>query len=223
MSIALIILTLNELDGVKKIVPLIKKEWVDEIVLVDGGSTDGTIEETKRLGLKIVFQKVRGHGAGILAGFEATNSDNIVIFGPDGNHDPKEIPILIEKMKEGYDQVIISRFSKTSVNLDAGWLDTIGNKMFAFLVKVFFGGNLTDVLNESRIITREAMKEIKLDALLDNSTLQMSIRGLKKGQKFAEIPGNEGARIGGKRKVNSFILGARLSWMIIKELIFWNY
>ena len=59
MSISLIILTLNEIEGVKIMIPKVKQEWADEIVLVDGGSTDGTIEEVKRLGLKIINQKTK--------------------------------------------------------------------------------------------------------------------------------------------------------------------
>ena len=130
MTTALLILTLNEVDGIKKIMPLVKREWVDELVVIDGGSTDGTVEEAKKMGLEVVLQKSKGHGAAIMLGVEITKSDNIVIFGPDGNHEPQEILQLKEKIGEGYDQVIISRFGKTSVNLDAGKLDTFGTEKF---------------------------------------------------------------------------------------------
>ena len=220
MTTTLLILTLNEVDGIKKIMPLVKREWVDELVVIDGGSTDGTIEEAKKMGLEVVLQKSKGHGAAIMLGVESTKSDNIVIFGPDGNHEPEEIPQLIRKVQEGYDQVIVSRFAKDSVNLDAGITDTFGNKLFAFLTNLFFGGDLTDVLNESRLITRKAMTEIKFDAIGLDSTLEMSIRGLKKRQKIFEIVGNEGKRIGGKRKVRTFQTGCLLVKRIVKELIF---
>ena len=57
MSTCLLILTLDEIDGMKKVVPQINPDWVDEILIVDGGSTDGTIEEAKKMGLKIIVQK----------------------------------------------------------------------------------------------------------------------------------------------------------------------
>ena len=219
MSTALLILTLNEVVGMKKIGPMIKKEWVDEIVVVDGGSTDGTINEAEKLGLKVIHQKNKGHGGAILTGIQSTKSDNIIIFGPDGNHEPQEILQLKEKISEGYDQVIISRFGKTSVNLDAGKLDTFGNKMFTKLANLFFGGNLTVALNQSRIITRKAFSELKFDAMQLDSTYQMTIRGLKLNQKYYEIIGNEGERIGGKRKMQPFPTGCLLIKRLVLEII----
>lgn len=222
MSVAIIILTLNEIEGVRSLLPSVQKEWADEIVIIDGGSTDGTIEECKKMGFEVVIQKNKGHGGAILTGVNHTKSDFIVIWSPDGNHEPEEIPKLIAKIKEGYDQVLISRFGKGSINEDAGYFDGFGNKMFAFLTNVFFGGKWTDSLNESRIISRKAMMDIKFDALKMNSTQQMSIRGSKLNQKICEIVGNEGERIGGQRKMSPIPVGALLSKSIIKEFIFWK-
>ena len=81
MTTALIITTLNEIIGVKKIVPKINKEWVDEIIFVDGGSTDGTIEEARKMGFKVIIQKKKGHGAAVLEGVNSINSDNFILFG----------------------------------------------------------------------------------------------------------------------------------------------
>ena len=227
MSVDIIVPTLDEIDGIKNIMPKIKKDWVDRILVVDGGSTDGTIEEAKKMGFEVVMQKQKGefaggHGTAFLQGVDATTSDNILLFSPDGNDEVEKIPELIEKIKEGYDQVLVTRFGKGSVNLDAGIVDTFGNKMFTFLVNCFFGGHWTDMLNGSRIISRKAFNELKYDAMGMDTTQQMSIRGLTRRQKICEIIGNEGKRIGGKRKMRPLSTGASLSWGIIKEFIFWN-
>ena len=98
MKSALIIPTLDEIDGMKQVVSKIKKEWIDEIIIVDGDSTDGTIQEAKRQNLKVLMQKtkgVSGHGglgAAILDGFNSSDADYLLMFGADGNNDPLEIP-----------------------------------------------------------------------------------------------------------------------------------
>ncbi len=223
----MLILTLNEIDGIKEILPQIDKSWAEEIVVIDGGSTDGTVEEAKKMGFSVIIQKNPGHGDAIVTGVNATKSTNILIFGPDGNHEPSEIPRLIEKIKEGYDQVLISRFGKGSKNYDAvgikgKLIDYFGNKMFAFLVNVFFGGHWTDSLNESRIITRKAFDELNFNSLQMGSTQLMSIRGLKRQQKICELIGNEGPRIGGKRKMRPLHVGSDLSKQILSEFFNWD-
>ena len=222
MSSLLVIPTLNEVDGMKQVIPLIKKEWVDEILIVDGGSTDGTIEEAKKLNLKVIQQKSKGSlGAAIYDGFESTKAEYLLMFGADGNNEPEEIPKMLEKIKEGYDQVIISRFGKTSINEDAGIIDAFGNKMFTAITNIFFRGQFTDTLSSSRAFTKKAWDEIKFDAFGLDSVLQMSIRGLIKNQKIIEIIGNERARVGGERKMHRIPTATRLTARIIREL-FWK-
>lgn len=222
MKSLLVIPTLNEVDGMKLIISQIKKEWVDEIIVVDGGSTDGTIEEAKRQNLKVMTQKSKGsHGAAIFDAFESSDADYLLMFAADGNNEPQEIPKMLEKIKEGYDQVINSRFGKTSINEDAGIIDGFGNKMFTFFVNLFFGGHFTDTLSSSRAITKKAWKEIKLDELGYSLVYQMSIRGLKKKQKIIELDANERPRVGGERKIHRISTGLELSFRLIKEL-FWK-
>ena len=222
MTIALLITTLNEVTGVKKVVPRIKKEWVDEILFVDGGSTDGTIEEAEKMGFKVIIQKQKGLGAAIIEGVNAIKSDNFILFGPDGNDEPEKITQIIQKFKAGYDQVAATRFGKGSVNLDAGKIDTFGNKMFAFLVNAFFGGHLTDCLVELRIMSKKTFQELNFDEMSLIAIQQMCIRGLKKRQHIYEIIGNEGERMGGIRKMKPLPVGASLSLEIIKEFIHWK-
>ena len=218
MKSALILPTLNEIDGMKTIVCNIKKEWVDEITILDGGSTDGTIEEAKRQNLTVVQQTTKGkHGAAIFDGFEYTDADILIMFGADGNNEVEEIPEILSKTKEGYDQVIVTRFGKSSINEDAGLIDGFGNRFFTFLVNIFFKGNFTDTLSSSRSITRKAWNELKMDDFSMSLVYQMSIRGLIKKQKIIEIIGNERERVGGVRKMHRISTSLGLISCLIKE------
>ena len=220
----LFVLTLNEVDGLKKIMPRVKKEWVNRIIVIDGGSTDGTVEEAKKMGLEVLPQKGKGHGNALLTGVNASAADHFIMWAPDGNFEPEEIPKLVKKAEEGFDQVIVSRFAKTSVNEDAGYFDTFGNKMFTFLTNVLFGSHLTDSLNGSRIISRKAMSEINFhdEGTTFADCIQITVRSIKRGHTICNIDGNERTRIGGVRKMNPFPVGRTLSLEIIKNFIFWK-
>ena len=123
MSVIVFVLTLDEIDGVSEIMPQINKEWADRIIFVDGGSTDGTIEKAQELGFEVIHQKNKGEGNACRVGTDATKSDFVMFFSPDGNDVPGDIPKLIDKTKNGYDVVHISRFGKNSISDDANWLD----------------------------------------------------------------------------------------------------
>ena len=222
MSVIVFVLTLDEIDGVSEIMPKVKKEWADAIIFVDGGSTDGTLEKAKELGFEVIHQKNKGEGNACRVGTDATESDFVMFFSPDGNDDPDDIPKLIQKTKEGHDVIHISRFGKNSVSEDANLLDRFGNNMFTFLVNTFFGGNYTDALNGFRIIRRKLWDELKTDAQYLNIEQQTCIRLAKRKIPILEIDGIEPKRIGGERKMRPLTTGAQLSYQIIKEFIFWK-
>ena len=223
MSVIVFVLTLDEIEGVSQIMPRIKKEWADRIIFVDGGSTDGTIEKAKELGFEVINQHNKGEGNACRVGTDATESDFVMFFSPDGNDEPEDIPRLIKKSKEGYDVVHISRFGKRSVSNDANWLERFGNNMFTFLVNSFFGGNYTDALNGFRIIKRSIWDKLKTDAQYLNIEQQICIRLTKLKIPIYEIEGNEPARIGGERKMRPLITGAQLSYQILKEFAYWKF
>ena len=217
------VLTLDEIDGVSEIMPQVNKEWADKIIFVDGGSTDGTIEKAKELGFDVIHQKNKGEGNACRVGTDATESDFVMFFSPDGNDVPEDIPRLIKKAEEGHDVVHISRFGKNSTSDDAGLIDRFGNNMFTFLVNTFFGGNYSDALNGFRIIKRSLWNRLKTDAQYLNIEQQTCIRLAKLKLPIYEIEGREPKRIGGERKMRPLTTGAQLSYQIIKEYIFWKW
>src|SRR3954464_14417544 len=110
MRSTLAVLVLNEIEAIQVVLPQIQREWVDEIIVVDGGSTDGTIEYCEGLGYRVLRQKERGYGRGMLELIEMASGDIIIEFMGDGNCKVDTIPALVKKVEEGYDLVIASRY-----------------------------------------------------------------------------------------------------------------
>ena len=149
--------------------------------------------------------------------------NNILFFSPDGNAISDYIPKLIKKMDEGdYDIVQISRFGKNGRSDDDNAITAFGNRMFTFLVNMFFGGKLSDALFGFKIVKKEIFKNINLDGEFLTLEQQMSIKSCKFNLKIAEIDGIEPKRIGGTAKMRPLETGYMLSKQIFKEMIFWN-
>jgi glycosyltransferase involved in cell wall biosynthesis len=219
MRTTLIIPTLNEVDGVKAIMPRIDRAWCDEIVVVDGGSTDGTVEWLRENGWQVVIQKQRGLGNAYRQVHATTTGDVIVTFSPDGNSIPELIPALIEEMQKGYDMVIVSRYLHGAKSDDDDHLTSWGNRLFTFLINRCFGGEYTDSLVIFRGYRRDLLSRCHIDAHHMTYEAQISIRAARYGLKIGEIPGDEPKRIGGTRKMSPFGTGFAILQEIGKNLV----
>lgn len=217
MKVSLVIFTLNEIDGMKVIMPQIEKEWYDELIIVDGGSTDGTIEYAREHGYFIFVQKEKGAGAAFLEAMEKVTGDVVIIFSPDGNSVPERIPPLIEKMKEGYDLVICSRYLEGAKSYDDDLITAFGNRMFTSLINLLFGSNITDALVMYRGLKRSLVYHLGIKTKTPSYGTQLLIRAIKRKLKIGEIPGDEPPRIGGVRKMQPLKNGLYELSMIMKE------
>ena len=222
MSTTVIIPTKNEVVGIRQILSQVDKDWADEWYLMDAKSTDGTIEEAQKLGFQVLQQTGKGLSNAYREGVEKASSENVLFFSPDGNAERKDIPILIKKMETGkFDIVQISRFGKNGISEDDTLITAFGNRMFTFLVNVFFGGKLTDSLFGFKIVKKKIFQDLNLDGEFLTLEQQMSIKSCKYNLKIYEIDGKEPKRIGGEAKMKPLDTGYALSKQIIKEFIKW--
>lgn len=223
MRISLVIFTLNEIDGMKAIMPRIKRGWYDELIIVDGGSTDGTIEYARECGYFIFVQKEKGAGGAFIEAIEKVTGDIVIVFSPDGNSIPEKIPDLIEKMKEGYDLVIASRYLKGAKSYDDDVITAFGNWMFTSLMNLLFRSKYTDVLVMFRAFKKEIVKSLGVDTKTPSWGSLMLIRATKRKLKVTEIPADEPPRIGGVRKMKPLINGSYELFMFLKEFFIMDW
>ena len=219
MRTTLFVPTINEIIGMREIMPKINRDWVDEILVVDGNSTDGTFEYAQKMGYQVIQQKRKSLTGAYLDAVEAAAGDVLIAFSPDGNSVPEVIPQLVSKMKEGYDMVIASRYLPGAKSEDDDPITAFGNWMFTKMINVAFGAHYTDALIMYRAFKKElvALCSFDLSTLMGGIEPQMSILCAKRKMKVTEIPGDEPKRIGGIRKMNPLRNGIGISMLIVKE------
>ena len=234
MKVTLIVPTLNEIDGMKVIMPKIKKEWYDQLIVLDGGSTDGTIEYAKQHGYFVYVQKKQGFRQAYTEVLPYIKGDIVLTLSPDGNSIPELIPKLIEKMQEGYDMVIASRYLNGAKSEDDDFITAFGNWFFTKTINLLHGGKYTDVMVIFRAYKTNLIYDLELHKdegyetaeKLFNTKISweplLSTRAAKKKLRIAEIPGDEPLRIGGERKLKVLKWGAAYYFQFIREKFCWK-
>jgi glycosyltransferase involved in cell wall biosynthesis len=217
MKTTLAILALNEIDAIPHVLPKIQSHWVDEIIVVDGGSTDGTIEWCEAHGFRVLRQRRRGYGAAMREVIEHTDSDVVIEFMADGNSDPDAIPRLVAKISEGYDLVVGSRYIEGAKSYDDTLTTRFGNWCFTKLVNVLFGAHFSDAMMGFRAYRVDAFKTMEVDEDGLTFPTQGSIQFTRYGYRIAEIGASEPKRIGGVRKAHNLYTGLELLRMIARE------
>lgn len=233
-TVTLLVPTLNEVDGMRVIMPRVRPEWVDQIVVLDGGSTDGTIEYAREQGYFVYVQKERGIRQGYMEVLPHITGDVVLTFSPDGNSVPELIPQVVDKIAEGHDMVIASRYLGPAKSEDDDFLTGFGNWLFTRTVNVLYRAKYTDVMVIYRAYWTDLISFLDLDKDASYRTPErllrtrisweplLSVRAAKMGLRITEIPGDEPPRIGGERKLQIWKWGAAYYYQFLREFFFWK-
>ncbi|HET7094260.1 MAG TPA: glycosyltransferase family 2 protein [Thermomicrobiales bacterium] len=204
----------NEAKNLPHVLPRMP-EWIDEVVLVDGNSTDDTLAVARRLlpSIQIVQQEGRGKGAALRSGFAAATGDIIVMLDADGSTDPAEIPAFVGPLLAGADFAKGSRFAQGGGTSDMSTLRRFGNWAFVKLVQACFGGRFTDLCYGYNAFWARTLPVLALDGDGFEIETIMNVRALQR-LRVVEVPSFEADRIHGTSNLRTFPDG----WRVVKAI-----
>jgi glycosyltransferase involved in cell wall biosynthesis len=217
-SVSVVIPAKNEARNLEHVFATIP-EWIDEIVLVDGRSTDDTVAVARQLhpDVSIVHQEGRGKGDALRAGFAAAKGDIIVMMDADGSTDGREIPRFVAALTTGADFAKGSRFASGGGTDDITFSRHLGNRILSFLVNRLFGTRYTDLCYGYNAFWAKHLP--RLDLRCDGFEIEtvMNVRAAKVGLSIQEIPSHEHSRLHGESNLKVIRDGIRIAKFIIRE------
>ncbi|WP_430783594.1 glycosyltransferase family 2 protein [Actinoplanes sp. G11-F43] len=229
--ISVIVPALNEARNLPHVFARLPK--VDEIVLVDGGSTDDTVAVARRLrpDIRVVRQNRKGKGNALACGFAASTGDIIVMIDADGSTDPMEIPAFVEALLDGADFAKGSRFRPKGGSADITRLRRAGNKCLSLLVNVLFRTRYSDLCYGYNAFWAHCLDVFDLDSTSpapDNTDGRLwgdgfeietllNLRAARADLKITEVASFEHNRIHGVSNLNALTDGMRVLRTIARE------
>jgi len=218
VRVSVVIPALNEAKNLPLVLPRIPAD-VYEVILIDGFSTDGTIQVAQELmaNIRIVHQQGRGKGAALRTGFAAATGDIIVMLDADGSTDPAEIPAFVGALQAGADLAKGSRFLQGGGTADMPLHRQFGNWSFVTLVRLLFGGHYSDLCYGYNAFWASVVPKLELDCDGFEVETMINVRALTSGLKITEIPSFEAKRFYGEGRLKTIPDGWRVLKTIFKE------
>jgi glycosyltransferase involved in cell wall biosynthesis len=223
--VAVILPALNEAEAIGSVLESIDRDMIDEVVVGDNGSNDGTATVAASGGALVVLEERKGYGSACLKAVAAVPDADILVFlDADGSDDPSEIPLLLTALVEGgADLVIGSRVTGQSEPGALTPLQRFGNAMTCFLVRRFWGVRYSD-LGPFRAIWRHRYEELHMADPDFGWTIEMQVKAAQRGLRAAEVPVSYRNRRAGQSKVSgtirgSFAAGRRILGCVIRAKV----
>jgi glycosyltransferase involved in cell wall biosynthesis len=217
-TVSVIIPALNEARNLPYVFAELPAD-LHEVIVVDGGSIDGTAAVARRLreGVRVIQQTRRGKGDALRCGFEAATGEVLVMLDADGSADPAEIPGFIAALVGGSDFAKGSRFRTGGGSSDITRLRKIGNWALSATVNVLFRTSYSDLCYGYNAFWRHCLESMQIDCTGFEVETLINIRVARAGLKVTEVPSYERARIHGQSNLNAFRDGARVLRTIARE------
>lgn len=214
-DVTVVVPTLDEAEGVVRVIEELRAVGVRNVLVVDGGSTDGTPELAARAGARVVRQEGRGKADAVRTALRLVETPYVVVMDGDFTYPAEYVPALVAKLREGYDEVIGAR-----VEVEPGAQSPVfalGNRLLTWWFNLVFGTRLSDVLSGMYALRREAVADALFAARGFSVEAELAAHVASTGE-IAEVPIRYRRRLGRKKLgvrhgVRIAVDIFRLSWM----------
>jgi glycosyltransferase involved in cell wall biosynthesis len=213
VRVALIIPALNEEESIAQVIAAVPRECVEQVLVVDNGSTDRTGEVARAAGARVVREERQGYGYACAAGVAAAGNavDALVFMDGDGSDDASQVPALLAPIQEGRaDLVLGSRVLGPAARGALLPHQRLGNTLTTALVRLLYGQWLTD-LPPFKAIRRSLLAELGMSEMTYGWTVEMIVKCAKRrrfgGARIVEVPVSARPRLGGQSKVSGTLKG----------------
>jgi glycosyltransferase involved in cell wall biosynthesis len=219
-SVSVVIPALNEEESIGSVLAAIPRDAVEEIIVVDGGSTDDTAAIAQAAGARVIREPRRGYGRACAAGVAAASGDIVLFLDADGADDPDQIPDLLAPIYAGEaDLVLGSRLAGGMTSDAMPWHQRFGNRLSARLIRWLYGLPLTD-LSPLRAIRTQSLLRLRMEQMTYGWPTEMIVKAARQGLRVVEVPTRYRPRSGGRSKISGTVRGTVLAAYHILRVIF---
>ena len=209
--IAAIIPVLDEAGAIGQVIAAMPRDWIDAVIVVDGGSRDSTVAEARAAGAAVLLEKERGYGRACARGAAAAvaaGAEILVFLDGDGGDRPEAIPSLIQPIIEDkFDFVIGSRTRGGREQGSMGAHQALAGYVIGAAIGLVCGVRYTDMC-ALRAIRAEALARLGMRELTYGWNLEMQMRAARGRLRILELPVPYGRRLAGKSKVAGTLRGS---------------
>ncbi len=215
--VTVVIPTLNESGNITEVIDTVEKElrYPYEIIIVDGGSTDGTLNIVKHRNCKLIIETRRGYGIALRLGIEQAEGNIIVMVDGDGTYELKHINILLDRLINKDAELCLAT-RMYDPNKAMGMMNFVGNKVITFCFNMLYKQNLSDSQSGYRAISKIAFNEIEFKEDDMAFATEMLVKFSQKKFKMVEIPSIYKERKYGKPKLRRFKSGIEIFTTMLK-------
>lgn len=224
MKVCLIIPALNEEKALPGVLGAVPRRAVDDILVVDNGSTDGTAVAARRAGARVVLEERRGYGAACWAGFQAAADAEILVFmDGDGSFRPEEIPRLTAPLLEGGADLVLG--TRTGQRADTRAIPLharLGNRFVSWVLRISSSVPATD-LGPFRAVRRRVLEDLGMEERTYGWPCEMIVKAGRGKFRVVEVPVSYRPRTAGKSKVSGTLRGSLgAAFSILKVAVRWS-